>query len=437
MEFKWHERRNPGKKEMEPFNGSKDAGDAQRDRARIIHSSSFRRLQNKTQILGIGENDFYRTRLTHSLEVAQIGSGICEYQRNREDLSSEIQRWMPSLFQIEAICLSHDIGHPPFGHGGEVALNYFMRSHGGFEGNGQTLRIVSRLGEYSKDHGLDLTRRTMLGLLKYPAIHRYTNNYKISENLSQTNIDWAKPPKCIHDDEMDVLEWIISPFNDLDKERFRSIDNSGSKHFRTIHKSFDTTLMELADDIAYGVHDLEDALELQLVSEKTWQDNVVDKLDPYCEIKERIYFLNEKLFSKKNRERKFAVSQLVNYFIKNIDIDVNKKFTHPLLRYQATMKEPAVSTLELLKKYVAEEVIRKPEVQALEYKGQKIVLRLFEVLSENPDRLLPKSTYAEYEGSGNRARIICDYISGMTDAYATKLYHKLFSPSMGSIFDRL
>ena len=128
----------------------------QRDRARIIHSASFRALQSKTQVLGLGESDFYRTRLTHSLEVAQIGSGICEWLRNKPDNppGPELEQWIPSLSLIEAICLAHDIGHSPFGHGGEVALNYMMKDDGGFEANGQTLRIVSRLGEYSPANGL-------------------------------------------------------------------------------------------------------------------------------------------------------------------------------------------------------------------------------------------------------------------------------------------
>ena len=154
---KWTER-------MSPILTKIDRDDYSRDRARIIHSAFFRRLQNKTQVLGLGESDFYRTRLTHSVEVAQVASGIVETLKKSSKDAEQIEL-LPSLELIEAIALAHDIGHPPFGHGGEVALNYSMRGHGGFEGNGQTLRICTKLGEYSDTNGLNLTRRTLLGVL--------------------------------------------------------------------------------------------------------------------------------------------------------------------------------------------------------------------------------------------------------------------------------
>ncbi|MBF4377125.1 dGTPase, partial [Vibrio anguillarum] len=113
------------------------------------------------------------------------------------------------------------------------------------------------------------------------------------------------------------------------------------------------------------------------------------------------------------------------------------EFETPLLKYQVKMSDEANSLLKLLKKFVFKNVIKRPEVQTLEYKGQQMVLSLFEVLQENPKRLLPTSTYKKYQDSTNKKRVICDYISGMTDSYATKLYHKLFSPDMGSIFDRM
>ena len=170
---------------VKEFNSNTEDSQYQRDRARVIHSAAFRRLQTKTQVLGLGENDFYRTRLTHSLEVAQIGSAICERLHEKYTTDELIRSWIPSLSLIEAIGLSHDIGHPPFGHGGEVALNYSMIDSGGFEGNGQTLRIVSRLAEYSPNHGMDLTRRTLLGLVKYPAPYSKVRNYNQKE-ISQT-----------------------------------------------------------------------------------------------------------------------------------------------------------------------------------------------------------------------------------------------------------
>ncbi|MGL4712962.1 MAG: dGTP triphosphohydrolase, partial [Shewanella sp.] len=138
----------------------------QRDRARILHSAAFRRLQAKTQVLGVGMNDFYRTRLTHSLEVSQIGTGIAAQLRRKYP---QYKQLLCSMSLLESQCLAHDIGHPPFGHGGEVALNYMMRDHGGFEGNGQTFRILSKLEPYTLDFGMNLCRRTMLGILKYPA----------------------------------------------------------------------------------------------------------------------------------------------------------------------------------------------------------------------------------------------------------------------------
>lgn len=127
---KWQERKHE--------TSSHNRNDYARDRARIIHSAFFRRLQGKTQVLGLGESDFYRTRLTHSLEVAQIAGGIVEYLQEKYHGSNESQ-FIPPQNLIEAIGLAHDIGHPPFGHGGEVALNYVMRNNGGFEGNAQTL----------------------------------------------------------------------------------------------------------------------------------------------------------------------------------------------------------------------------------------------------------------------------------------------------------
>ncbi|MGF6189259.1 anti-phage deoxyguanosine triphosphatase [Serratia sp. 2723] len=427
---------------VKEFNSSTDDSQFQRDRARVIHSAAFRRLQTKTQILNLGESDFYRTRLTHSLEVAQIGSAICERLNDKYSKDETILKWIPSLSLIEAIGLSHDIGHPPFGHGGEVALNYSMIGSGGFEGNGQTLRIVSRLGEYSPNHGMDLTRRTLLGLIKYPSPYGKVKNYKLKkENLSITplNLDKWHPPKCYLDDEIDIFNWILKglPLDDI--KLFTTIGINLDKHHKTCYKSFDTTIMELADDISYGVHDLEDGIALGLITKDMWMNDVVSNITQYSnsDILKDIAFYNEKLFSDLGKNRKHAISKLIGYFISSVFIDELSDFSTHLLRLQAKLTPDSKEILGILKDFVMTRVIKAPEIQVLEYKGQQIVLKLFDVLRENPNRLLPKSTLLHYKNSENKDRILCDYISGMTDTYATKLYHKLFTPSIGSIFDRL
>ena len=437
------------------FNSTSIDSQFQRDRARIIHSASFRALQSKTQVLGLGESDFYRTRLTHSLEVAQIGSGICEWLRNSPTakIKPEIDEWIPSLSLIEAACLAHDIGHSPFGHGGEVALNFMMKDHGGFEANGQTLRILSKLGEYSPASGLDLTRRTQLGTIKYPVF--YSDVVSYSENpgrpdgnqaprTTHPNIDHWSPPKCIYDSDRGTLDWILQPFNDNDKERFLSIKHTENGHRRSQFKSFDTSIMELADDIAYGVHDLEDALALGLVNFDNWSAQVSELLAtlPNNPIADEIDFYNRELFSNENRGRKHAISKLVGYLIRSIRIEEITDFEHPLLRYQASMESVAYQVLKCLKQFVMNEVIMRPELQALQFKGQQVIISLFEIFSDNPKRLLPAKVYLEYsegdevvDGENNR-RAISDFICSMTDVSAGKLYHKLLTPTSGSIFDR-
>jgi len=430
----WQARRSD--ENSKPFNSTNSDSEAQRDRARILHSASFRRLQSKTQVLGIGEGDFYRTRLTHSLEVAQIGSGICEKLREIYSDQQAYLDWIPSLCQIEAICLAHDIGHPPFGHGGEVALNYYMKDHGGFEGNGQTLRIVSKLGEYYPNYGIDVTRRTALGLLKYPVLHHEVACYQSSET-SKINIDAMKPPKCILDDEAAVLNWILKALPSADQQKLRTISRSTNKHSKSQYKGFDTSIMELADDISYGVHDLEDALASKLVTERQWLEEVSLPAQNNTWFAAKSDFLQQKLFSEYSTDRKHAISTLIAYFIPRISIIEQAGFETPLLKYQAVMEAGAKVLLTLLKDFVFKNVIERPELQTLEYKGQQMILSLFEVLEANPKRLLPTLTYELYQNADNKKRILCDYISGMTDSYATKLYHKLFSPDIGSVFDRM
>lgn len=412
-----------------------------RDRARIIHSASFRRLQGKTQVLGLGESDFYRTRLTHSLEVAQLGSGIAEFLKTKypEAEYPEIFELIPEQNLIESIGLAHDIGHPPFGHGGEVALNYSMRNDAGFEGNAQTLRICTKLGEYSEDEGLNLTRRTLLGLIKYPAFHNDVVNKALYSENGGINLDGSKPPKCIYDCDKEQVEWILQPFTN-DREKFMSSQSKAGKHAKPIYKSFDSSIMELADDIAYGVHDLEDAIALRLVDESMWRREVVDKLTDSLNtypLASKIEELTKLLFSGENKTRKRAVGQLVNYFINKTEVVVLGELTHKLLDYQGELDKKAREELDILQEFVVNNVIFTPEVQTLEYKGQQMIVQLFDVISNNPKRLLPKKYYERYKAQNNSLRVISDYIAGTTDDYATRLYHKIFTPSSGSIFDRL
>lgn len=412
-----------------------------RDRARIIHSASFRRLQGKTQVLGLGESDFYRTRLTHSLEVAQIGSGIAEFLKTKytEADHPEIFELIPEQNLIESIGLAHDIGHPPFGHGGEVALNYSMRDDAGFEGNAQTLRICTKLGEYSEDDGLNLSRRTLLGLIKYPAFHDDVVNKTLYSESDGINLDCYKPPKCIYNCEKEQVDWILEPFTS-DREKFMSSQPKAGKHAKPIYKSFDSSIMELADDIAYGVHDLEDAIALRLVDESVWRRGAVDKLTDSLNsypLANEIEGLTKLLFSGENKTRKRAVGQLVNYFINKTKVVVLGRFTNKLLDYQGELDGKAREELDILQDFVVNNVIFTPEVQTLEYKGQQMIVRLFDVISNNPKRLLPKKYYEKYKAQNNSLRVISDYIAGTTDDYATRLYHKIFTPSSGSIFDRL
>lgn len=425
----------------------------QRDRARVIHSASFRRLQAKTQIFGLNESDFFRTRLTHSMEVAQIGSGLVEQLitvgTDAAGKEKDYVHWLPSMYLIEAICLAHDLGHPPYGHGGEVALNYMMRHYGGFEGNAQTLRILSKLGEYTRDNGLDLSRRTTLGVMKYPAIYQdvLSQNEDYQQKLARPDttdfrvLDFASwsPPKSIYAEEKYILDWALQAFDEQDRQRFTQVAPSDGGHKRTQYKALDTTIMELADDIAYGIHDLEDAVTMKMVRRERWQEQVMESevLAKYPLWGDE---MTERLFSDSSKARKHAVSQMVGIMVEAIYIDENPEFSHPLLAYQAKLEEGAMAVLELLKQFVFKNVITIAEVKQMEYKGQLIVLELFKSLRANPSALLPSKNHAKYlaqETEQEQQRVISDYIAGMTNTYASRLYAKLFTPSQGSIFDML
>ena len=415
----------------------------QRDRARILHSAAFRRLQSKTQVMGSGQSDFYRTRLTHSLEAAQIGSGItaqlrCKYPK----LCQALFPVTDSL--VEAICLAHDIGHPPFGHGGEVALHYMMREHGGFEGNGQTFRIVARLEPFSEHHGMNLSRRTLLGLLKYPQtleqLNKSTANSTI-DNYRQLKADEWHPPKGLYSDDQDIIDWLLNPLSSNDRKLFQQYNAQQKGHNKTRFKSLDCSIMELADDIAYGIHDLEDAIVTGVVNQNDFDSHVIQKLieldddwlTQYCQS------LTSKLFSEQHYLQKDAIGGLVNYLITAVELtDLNERyanvnFDEPILQFNATLPKITMQVLKIFKDFVFNFVIKQTSIQRLEYRGQQIVMELFEALSSDPLRLLPKNSAKRWQqaknNNDNEYRVIADYIAGMTDEYATKLYQALFIPN--------
>lgn len=443
----WEERRSGWKLHEGDARSEMDA-----DYARVVHSASFRRLQGKTQILNLGDSDFYRTRLTHSLEVAQIAGSVTR-QLRQDNEGHPATAHLPDLTMIQAIGFTHDLGHPPFGHGGEVALNYCMRKHGGFEGNGQTLRILSRLEKFSAVHGADLTRRTLLGTLKYPAPFGYANNPEIvpglvvgTSTIELVDRKLSKPPKCYMDSEQDVVDWILKPLTDRDRSTFTSVEPVAGKHSKTLHKSFDCSIMDLADDIAFGVHDFEDALALKLISEDDFrlyvQEGVctshLDALKQAYpnEFGNDVYDGFTKMLFGNSRTRKHAISRMVGHLITNCIIDTIEEIDEPVIRYRAGMRPRARVFLDALKKVVYDVVILSPAVQHLEFKGQRMVIAVFEVFQSEPKAFLPRDTFEIYRDSTDPVRVICDHISGMTDAFLLKTYDRLFSPRMGSVFDK-
>ena len=424
----------------------------QRDLGRIVHSSSFRRLQTKTQVMGAGEGDFHRTRLTHSLEVGQIGRGIV--WRLAAYMPETNRHYLPSPELMEAICYGHDLGHPPFGHGGETALHSIMARDGGFEGNAQTLRILTRLEKYSSRGGLAPTRRLLLGVLKYP----------VSYSEYGEKAFGRKPPKCFYDDDLPIVEKALGIFSKKDVCEFRSLGSDGKPAYR----NFDCAIMELADDIAYGVHDLEDGIGRKLLL----KDDVADKIrDIFLEsgIKElaagptklTIDALLRNLFSKDQALRKFAISVMVGYFIEQIQASQRGVFESPYLDLTVSMPEGPRRAIEYLSKKVTfENIIRRPEIQTLEYKGEKIIRDIFAALSSDPLSLIGEDTleiqskglsgilkdatksgldWQKFPGPERNtiARGICDFIASMTDTSAERYHRRLFEPGYGSSTDEL
>lgn len=424
----------------------------ERDLARLIHSSAFRRLQAKTQVLGLGESDFYRTRLTHSMEVAQIGSGILKFLK-QEYNSHEVSEFFPDAQLMSSICLAHDIGHPPFGHGGEVALNHCMRKFGGFEGNGQTLRILSKLDKYTESFGLNPTRRMLLGVLKYPVNYSALIIDGVYEETTETDkpkwlfkAESQKPPKCFHDEEQDVVNFVFEPFCTSDISLFQThkVEEDG-KHSKPQFKGLDTTIMELADDISYSLHDFEDAISLGMITKEKWTLHFSDKSELFSHCSEGGFLetsetLANKLF-KASHDRKNCIGSLVNAMVTNTEIyERESNFKHGILRYNARLKPNFDKLRKAIFKLVKQEVILHENVQQLEFKGQKLIVELFEVLSTDPERFLPKATKERWNKAQDdcqKVRVICDFVAGMTDDYATRLYEKIFFPRLGSIFDRL
>ena len=388
----------------------------QRDKARILHSAAFRRLQAKTQIMSVGQNDFYRTRLTHSLEAAQIGTALTAQLRSK---TSDAARHMllPDDALMESLCLAHDLGHPPFGHGGETALNQKMLHFGGFEGNGQTFRIVGKLEPYTAAGGMDLCRRTLLGLLKYPVLQPLT-----------PLTGQVKPTKAIYQEDSALLDWVLQPLSLQERAMFQQVSVDGTSQ-KSRFKSLDASIMELADDIAYGVHDLEDAVVTGTVTAAQWQQQLSEA---ELEAEDRLFLQStgEQLFRAEHYIRKTAIGTLVNRLITAIIwCEPLPDAQQPLIRLNATLPPREKQILQLLKGFIHQYVILHPELQQNEFRGQRVVQALFDAFAIEPTRLLPANTQQRWkllaeQGSGPRA--VCDYIAGMTDEYASRMMHRLY-----------
>jgi len=350
----------------------------QRDRDRIIHSSAFRRLAYKTQVFVNHEGDLFRTRVTHSIEVAQVARSIARALNLNESLT-------------EAISLAHDLGHTPFGHAGQDALNECMREHGGFEHNLQSLRTVDELEEsYASFPGLNLTFECREGILKHCAV-----------------------------------------------SKARQLGDVGERFVLRHQPGLEAQLANLADEIAYNNHDIDDGIRAGLITlEEAAQ---VPLVQPHFE---QVVQLYPDLQGRRRVHE--TVRRIINQVVIDViqssagrletarpaDIDAVRSHGAPLIGMSDVMLEQH----QQLKQFLRERVYRHQRVLRMTTKARRVVRELYGAFMDEP-RLMPSEYFdsaqqlERNEGQGGRARIVADYIAGMTDRYAIGEYSRLFDPA--------
>ncbi len=365
----------------------------QRDRDRVIHSSSFRRLKHKTQVFVYHEGDHYRTRLTHSLEVAQIARSISRSLHLNEDLG-------------EALALAHDLGHPPFGHAGEEALNNCMKNYDGFDHNAQAIRLLTRAEHrYASFQGLNLTWEALEGLAKH------------NGPLVKEQIDHKNPPADLPFGLRDYL-----PDNDLELHTFASAE---------------AQVAAIADDIAYSSHDLDDGLRANIFTlEELKQIPVVAQL------------IDEVKWTYKDAPHDVLIHELVRRMINRMVGDLMVESTRRIetlspegpddiraaseqvIAFGKDMRE----AVNMLKEFLFERMYRHYLVNRMASKAKRVVGDLFELYVAEPE-CLPTEWHAKTgePGSSETARVVADFIAGMTDRFAFREHGKLFDLSKVSL----
>jgi len=359
-----------GRVHAEPASSSRS--EFQRDRDRVIHSTAFRRLEYKTQVFVNHEGDLFRTRLTHSLEVAQIARSIARNLRLNEDL-------------VEAISLAHDLGHTPFGHAGQDALNACMKNHGGFEHNLQSLLVVDELEErYGGFNGLNLTFETREGILKH---------------CSRVNA--------------------------------AALGELGRRFLEGTQPSLEAQLANLADEIAYNNHDIDDGLRSglltleQLDEVPMWARHRAEVTDAFPGINGR-RAINETV----RRMINTLIVDLIQTTSRNIaaanprSIDAVRA-AGPLVGFSPQMHEEAAA----LKRFLFRHLYRHYLVMRMSAKAQRIISDLFGAFMSD-SRLLPPQYQAAH--GTDQPRLIANYIAGMTDRYAIREHRRIFAVSEGS-----
>jgi dGTPase len=392
------------------------------DRDRIIHAHAFRKLQSKTQVFLSGEYDFYRTRLTHSMEVAQIGRSICHYLRTRGRLLSDKFHIDSDL--VEAVCLAHDLGHPPFGHSGERTLQELMRPWGGFEGNAQTLHMLTETMYQNENgvHGMQPTRALLDGVLKYKKLYREfpampANHflYDAQESVRSFVLGGATIPSALHGGER-----------------------------LNMFKSVECQIMDWADDAAYSLNDIVDGVKagfLTVERIQSWASG--ESMDA-----ERRRMLKEFLDAVRGDRLENAFSQKIGGFIKACRLKERDNFMAGLTnryRFELVVAPAAEREAFFFKKMANDIIFESPQLQQMEHKARRVLFELWDSCWRNyvtrmprVIRILPprigRLIDAEDSEAG-KARQICDWLAGLTDGVIVRTYRRLFDPEFGSFRD--